>query len=177
VPADAVAAAPAEAPLDGVIAEGEVTSAADIAARLAASAAAMQGEVDEIDLLINQAKTEAARHETRRSAAAEKLTVAGERLAASGTSGGKDLAELANQLVAVARKAALMEAQVDLLEGKRKSAIRLHEALRTRNRQRPSPGCRTALLPDRMTVTPARAAPRASWTSISAARSLPVSRA
>jgi two-component system sensor histidine kinase DegS len=129
VPADAVAAAPAEAPLDGVIADGEVTSAADIAARLAASAAAMQGEVDEIDLLINQAKTEAARHETRRSAAAEKLSMAGERLVASGTSGGKDLAELASQLVAVARKAALMEAQVDLLEGKRKSAIRLHEAL------------------------------------------------
>ena len=127
--ADAVAPAPADAPLDGVIAEGEITSAADIAARLAASAAAMQGEVDEIDLLINQAKTEAARHETRRSAAAEKLAMAGERLAAGGSSGGKDLADLANQLVAVARKAALMEAQVDLLEGKRKSAIRLHEAL------------------------------------------------
>ena len=41
----------------------------------------------------------------------------------------KELAELANQLVAVARRAALMEAQVDLLEGKRKSLARLHEAI------------------------------------------------
>ena len=137
MPADVGAAAPTAAPADAPPggaapaepAEDEVHSAADIAARLAASAEAMQGEVDEIDLLINQARTEATRHETRRSAAAEKLAMASERLAASGGSGGKDLAELANQLVAVARKAALMEAQVDLLEGKRKSAIRLHEAL------------------------------------------------
>ncbi len=129
MPADAVAPAPADAPPDEETAEGEITSAADIAARLAASAEAVQGEVEEIDLLINQATTEATRHETRRSAAAEKLTMAAERLAASGGSGGKDLAELANQLVTVARKSALMEAQVDLLEGKRKSAIRLHEAL------------------------------------------------
>ena len=127
--ADAVAPAPADAPPDGQIAEPEITSPADIAARLTASAEAMLSEVDEIDLLINQAKTEAARHETRRSAAAEKLAMAAERLAASGGSTGKDLAELANQLVAVARKSALMEAQVDLLEGKRKSAVRLHEAL------------------------------------------------
>jgi hypothetical protein len=48
-----------------------VRSAADLAARLAEEAAAVKGEVDEIELLINQAKTEAARHETRRSAAAE----------------------------------------------------------------------------------------------------------
>ena len=143
MPADAGAAATAAAPADalpegaapGETAEGEITSAADIAARLAASAEAMQGEVDEIDLLINQARTEATRHETRRSAAAEKLSMAAERLAASGSSGGKDLADLANQLVAVARKAALMEAQVDLLEGKRKSALRLHEALAAHAKQ------------------------------------------
>jgi two-component system sensor histidine kinase DegS len=129
VPAHAGAPAPADAPPNAEIAEGEITSAADIAARLAESAAAMQGEVDEIDLLINQAKTEATRHETRRSTAAEKLAMAAERLAAGGNAGGKELGDLANQLVTVARKAALMEAQVDLLEGKRKSAIRLHEAL------------------------------------------------
>jgi len=129
VPVNAVAPAPADAPPDEETSEGEITSAADIAARLAAAAEAVQGEVEEIDLLINQARTEATRHETRRSAAAEKLAATAERLAAGGNTAGKDLAELANQLVAVARKAALMEAQVDLLEGKRKSAIRLHEAL------------------------------------------------
>ena len=44
-------------------------------------------------------------------------------------SGGKDVVDAANQLVSVARKAALMEAQVDLLEGKRKSIGRLHDVL------------------------------------------------
>lgn len=52
-----------------------------------------------------------------------------ERLAANAGITPKELQELANQLVAVARRAALMEAQVDLLEGKRRSAIRLGEAI------------------------------------------------
>jgi hypothetical protein len=88
----------------------------------------VQAEAEEIELLINQAKTEATRHESRRTAAAEKLAMGAERLAA-GSVTPKELADLATQLVSVARRAALMEAQVDLLEGKRKSAIRLHDAL------------------------------------------------
>jgi hypothetical protein len=79
--------------------------------------------MDEIDLLISQVKTESARHESRRAAAADKLAMA------AGSGGGKDVVDLANQLVSVARKAALMEAQVDLLEGKRKSIARLHDVL------------------------------------------------
>jgi hypothetical protein len=55
--------------------------------------------------------------------------MAAERLGTGANITPKEVTELANQLVAVARRAALMEAQVDLLEGKRKSAIRLHEAL------------------------------------------------
>jgi two-component system, NarL family, sensor histidine kinase DegS len=107
---------------------GEVTSAADLAARLAAEARTIKSEVDEIDLLINQAKTEATRHETRKSAASEKLALAAEKIAA-GSGDPKEVTELANQLVAIGRKAALMEAQVDLLEGKRKSGVRLHESI------------------------------------------------
>jgi two-component system sensor histidine kinase DegS len=99
-----------------------------LAARLAAEARTVKGEVDEIDLLINQAKTEATRHETRKSAASEKLALAAEKIAA-GSGDPKEVTELANQLVAIGRKAALMEAQVDLLEGKRKSGMRLHEAI------------------------------------------------
>ena len=120
--------APADAPPDAPPDAG-ITSAAELAALVAQEADAVKREADEIDLLINQAKTEAARHETRRSAAAEKLAMSAERFAASGATGAKDLADLANQLVTVARKAALMEAQIDLLEGKRKSAQRLSEAL------------------------------------------------
>jgi hypothetical protein len=50
-----------------------------------------------------------------------------ERLAANAGMTPKELTELATQLVAVSRRAALMEAQVDLLEGKRRSAARLYE--------------------------------------------------
>jgi signal transduction histidine kinase len=96
---------------------------------MTAEAADLQGEVEEIELLINQAKTEATRHEVRRTAAADKLAMGAERLASGAGVTPKELSELANQLVAIARRAALMEAQVDLLEGKRKSAARLHEAI------------------------------------------------
>jgi two-component system sensor histidine kinase DegS len=100
----------------------------ELAGRLVAEAATVQSEIDEIDLLIQQAKTEAARHETRRQTASDKLAQAAERLAiaAGGNASSKEVADLANQLVNVARKAALMEAQIDLLEGKRKSVGRLH---------------------------------------------------
>ncbi len=52
-----------------------------------------------------------------------------ERLASGTGFTPKELTELATQLVAVARRSALMEAQVDLLEGKRKSAARLHDSI------------------------------------------------
>ncbi len=132
-PADAPSTSPAPASSDGPAApeaaSTEINSAADFAKRLADEAAAVRAEVDEIDLLINQARTEAARHETRRAAAADKLAVSADHLATGGATGAKELADLANQLVTIARKAALMEAQIDLLEGKRKSAHRLAEAL------------------------------------------------
>ena len=96
--------------------------------RLTTEALEVQGEVEEIELLINQARTEASRHEARRQAAAEKLAMGAERLAANAGITPKELVELANQVVAVSRRAALMEAQVDLLEGKRRSAARLHDA-------------------------------------------------
>ena len=110
-------------------------TAEELAARLTAEAAAVESEIEEIDLLVTQAKTEAARHETRRTAAADKLASSAEQLAAAAGAGGsatsKNVADLANQLVNVARKAALMEAQIDLLEGKRKSIARLHELIMT----------------------------------------------
>ena len=107
-------------------------TAEELAARLTAEAAAVESEMEEIDLLVTQAKTEAARHETRRTAAADKLAMAAEQLAAAagGSATSKNVADLANQLVNVARKAALMEAQIDLLEGKRKSIGRLHELIK-----------------------------------------------
>jgi two-component system sensor histidine kinase DegS len=101
----------------------------ELAGRLVAEAATVQNEIDEIELLIQQAKTEAARHETRRAAAADKLAQAAEKLAVAAGGTSKEVADQANVLVNVARKAALMEAQIDLLEGKRKSVGRLHAAI------------------------------------------------
>jgi len=106
-----------------------VVKPAELAGRLVAEAASVQDEIDEIELLINQAKTEAARHESRRATAADKLAQAAERLAVAAGGTSKEVADLANQLVNVARKAALMEAQIDLLEGKRKSVGRLHDSI------------------------------------------------
>ncbi len=105
------------------------SSAEELAGRLYGEAGEVGKEIEEIDLLINQARTEAGRHESRRAAAAEKLAQAADRMAAGGGGNPKELAELATQLVGVARRAALMEAQIDLLEGKRKAAARLNEAI------------------------------------------------
>jgi two-component system sensor histidine kinase DegS len=115
-----------------------MSSTAKLADRLAADAVTVREEIDEIELLINQARTEASRHEARRAAAAQKLAVTTEslsKLAAGGAPGAavreaaKELAEAAGQLVSVARRSALMEAQIDLLEGKYKTAGRLHETI------------------------------------------------
>ena len=115
--------------------EGPPASDSELALRLEAEVTAVMAEVEEIELLINQAKTEAARHETRRQTANEKLLMAAERLEAGSGGTPKELAELANQLVTIARKSALMEAQIDLLEGKRRSAARLADATRAHAEQ------------------------------------------
>lgn len=115
-----------------------MSSTAKLADRLAADAVTVREEIDEIELLINQARTEASRHEARRVAAAQKLAVTTEslsKLAAGGApaaavrEAAKELTEAAGQLVSVARRSALMEAQIDLLEGKYKTAQRLHETI------------------------------------------------
>jgi two-component system, NarL family, sensor histidine kinase DegS len=127
---ESVAVATTDAP-----AEGLPASDVELAERLEAEVTAVMAEVEEIELLINQAKTEAARHETRRQTANEKLLMAAERLEAGSGGTPKELAELANQLVTIGRKSALMEAQIDLLEGKRRSAARLADATRAHAEQ------------------------------------------
>ena len=92
--------------------ETEVRDPLDgLRSRLAADGAALDRELAEIDLLVSQARTEAGRHEARRAQLAEK--------------GGEP-----EQLLTLTRRAAVMEAQVDVLEGKRKSLSRYREALR-----------------------------------------------
>jgi two-component system sensor histidine kinase DegS len=94
----------------------------DLAGHLAAELAALDGELTEIEMLVAQAATEATRHEQRRVQTTEKL--------ASGVNlPPADLVTLNAQLVSLTRRAAVMEAQVDVLEGKRKTLARFRDSL------------------------------------------------
>jgi two-component system sensor histidine kinase DegS len=95
----------------------------ELATRLADDLAALDRELGEVDLLITQAKAEATRHEGRRVAGAEKLDL----LAADADP--KERAELASALVTLTKRAALMETQVEVLEGKRRALGRYRDAL------------------------------------------------
>ena len=106
------------------------TSLPELVGRMAEERARLDAELDEIDLLITQAKTEANRHEGRRVATSDKLAAA----TASAESAGTTLdptvaADLNTQLVLLTKRAALMESQVDVLEGKRRALNRYRDAL------------------------------------------------
>ena len=94
-----------------------------LSARLADDLGTIDKELDEIDLLISQAKTEAGRHETRRSTAEEKLASLPE------SADVRDQLEQTTNLVALTKRAALMETQVEVLEGKRRSIGRYRDAI------------------------------------------------
>jgi two-component system sensor histidine kinase DegS len=80
--------------------------------------AALDRELGEIDMLVGQARTEASRHEQKRVQAAEKLGTPSD-----------DVTEGYATLVTLTKRAVLMEAQVDVLEGKRKALARHRDAL------------------------------------------------
>jgi two-component system sensor histidine kinase DegS len=90
----------------------------ELAERLAADVAALDRELVEIDMLVGQARTEATRHEQKRAQAVERIE----------GSGGSD-PEAYAQLVTLTRRAVLMEAQVDNLDGKRRSLLRHRDAV------------------------------------------------
>ena len=101
---------------------GEIDPASSLAVRLASDIAALDRELSEIELLVNQASTEATRHEGRRAQTADKLATSSNLPAA-------DLAALNAQLVSLTRRASVMESQVEVLEGKRKTLARFRDAL------------------------------------------------
>ncbi len=103
-------------------------SVSDLAVRMGDEVAVLDKELGEVELLITQARTEATRHETRRAAAAEKLTTGTATAAARGEPAA-DATELNAQLVLLTKRAALMESQVDVLEGKQRALTRFREAL------------------------------------------------
>ena len=103
-------------------------SSSELATRMAEETHHLDRELGEVELLISQARTEATRHETRRAAAADKLTGT---LAAAASRGDPvpDTLELNSQLVLLTKRAALMESQVDVLEGKHRALKRFRDSL------------------------------------------------
>jgi two-component system sensor histidine kinase DegS len=94
-----------------------------IAARLDAEVARLDGELAEIDLLVGQARAEAARHEMKRAQAAERATTLGTDRT------GAEVAESMAQVMTLTRRSLMMEAQVELLEAKRRATARHRSAL------------------------------------------------
>jgi len=101
------------------------TSLTQLSCRLVDDARNLDAELAEVDLLVEQAKTEAARHVARRAAAADKLTALGKDAGADP----KVQLELSAQLITLTKRAALMESQVDVLEGKRRALGRYRDAV------------------------------------------------
>ncbi len=82
-------------------------SVPELAGRMADDVSQLEKELTEVDLLIDQARTEAGRHETRRSAVADKLAAATK----AATDAGEPLepalsADLNGQLVLLTKRAA-----------------------------------------------------------------------
>jgi two-component system sensor histidine kinase DegS len=99
-------------------------SRADLAAEMAAEAALLERELGEVELLLGQVRTEAQRHEARRQQTSDRFDT----LLRSGRSG-DDLREAHDQLMVQAKRAALMDAQLEVLEGKQKVLRRFADYL------------------------------------------------
>jgi two-component system sensor histidine kinase DegS len=89
----------------------------DLVARLTADVATLDKELAEIDMLLGQVRAEAARHEQKRAQAADKVA------------DGKPDADATAALVTLTKRAVLMESQVDVLEGKKRSLARHRDAI------------------------------------------------
>jgi two-component system, NarL family, sensor histidine kinase DegS len=98
-------------------------TAPSLADEVRAEIAGLDRELEEISMLVGQARTEANRHENRRATATDKITNPGP------NPNLVELAELYGTLVALTRRAVLMQAQVDVLEGKQKALQRHRDAI------------------------------------------------
>jgi two-component system sensor histidine kinase DegS len=99
------------------------TSLADVGARVASEVETLDRELAEIDMLVAQARAEAERHELKRTQAVEKLAELPE------ATPSEDVIALNAQLVVLTRRAGVMESQVEVLEGKRKTLGRYRDSV------------------------------------------------
>ena len=99
-----------------------IRSGADLAAALDREVEGLERELSEIALLATQARSESGRHEQKRAHLAEKL--AGLSVAPT-----PEIAEQNAQLITLTKRAAMMDAQIDVLQGKQKVLARYRDAL------------------------------------------------
>jgi signal transduction histidine kinase len=97
----------------------------EMAVRVEGEVAILEAELAEIDMLIQQARSEGARHEAKRAQAADAVAAAKN----TGTGGPAELAELNSQLLNLTRRAMVMESQVDVLNGKDRALRRYRDRL------------------------------------------------
>ena len=98
---------------------------ADVLAAVGRDLEALDRELTEIELLAEQARTESGRHEAKRQAAADQLAALGRATAPDPAM----VAELSAQLLELTKRAALMAAQVEVLDGKTKVLHRYRDGL------------------------------------------------
>ena len=94
-----------------------------LASRLADDLLTLDKELSEVDLLVAQAKAEAARHEARRSSVADKLG------GLPNSADVNDRLEQTTALIGLTKRSALMETQVEVLDGKRRALARYRDAV------------------------------------------------
>ncbi len=128
-PAQAPAALGGAGPASGQqVAEAQAASAEQVAAALADAEHQLERlgvELGEIEMLEQQARTEAARHEQRRGQLADRLAT----MQARGDGDPGEIREAVTQLATLARRAATMDAQVDVLVGKQRVLVRYRDHL------------------------------------------------
>ncbi len=122
--------------------DDQAVPSASLADEIRAQVATLDHELAEIEMLVGQARAEAGRHEQKRAQAADRLG------GAAAGQASEDVAQAYTMLVTLTRRAVLMEAQVDVLDGKRKALARHRDAL--------------GALADRLSGVPAIAAAAAS---------------
>ena len=102
------------------------TSLDALARETDAEASRLDRELEEIELLVQQARTEAARHEQKRAQAAERL---------AGTESRREqipveISQAIDHLATMTKRASLMEAQIDILVGKQRALTRYRDRIR-----------------------------------------------
>ena len=104
----------------------DAVSARDLARTAAEEVTRLGSELEEIELLAQQAQGEATRHEAKRAQLQERLN----QLTSGRPAPPEEIREATNALASATRRASLMEAQVDVLRGKQRVLERFRDRLR-----------------------------------------------